>query len=234
MDQLGVAARLSGRQPTLRPPNQRHDPAQVLPSADECCGPAKPDPGRHSQPKVRQQKQWHSQSINPIHYCRNVWDPNIASCKRMGSSGQHFDIVRLQYKSPCGRAGQEKCTFLARFASSFLLHWHWWMQKFRRWTYAELDVDKICSLVECSIVPREDDGSGKCCWGHVSVYESKFLIVPLCPGHSQLSYISRTDFKFASNSQIPWNAKTPLTLGESHPAGMTESTAKCWPTKCGD
>lgn len=109
---------------------------------------------------------------------RNVWDPNIASCKRMGPSGQHFDIVRLQYKSPCGRAGQEKCTFLAR-----------------RWTYAELDVDKICSLVECSIVPREDDGSGKCCWGHVSVYESKFLIVPLCPGHSQLSYISRTDFK---------------------------------------
>uniref|UniRef100_A0A915LTN1 Uncharacterized protein n=1 Tax=Meloidogyne javanica TaxID=6303 RepID=A0A915LTN1_MELJA len=43
---------------------------------------------------------------------RTLWDPNVIGIKRVGPSGQNFDIVRFQYKPTLITLG--KCSFLAR------------------------------------------------------------------------------------------------------------------------
>ena len=66
---------------------------------------------------------------------------------------------------------------------------------FRRWTYGELGNETTCSLIECSITPREGDNNNIGDFERVYVHESKFLILPRCAGFSQIIYISRIDFK---------------------------------------
>lgn len=76
-----------------------------------------------------------------------------------------------------------KCSFLAR-----------------RWTYSELGNESSCSLIECSITPQEDNSNNlNEDFERLYVHESKFLIVPRCPGFSQIIYISRIDFKGRSS-----------------------------------
>nr|CAD2131367.1 unnamed protein product [Meloidogyne enterolobii] len=113
---------------------------------------------------------------------RTLWDPNVIGIKRVGPSGQNFDIVRFQYKPTLITLG--KCSFLAR-----------------RWTYNEIGNESpTCSLIECSVTSQEDDNNldgGD--FERVYVHESKFLIVPRCAGFSQIIYISRIDFKGRSS-----------------------------------
>jgi len=45
-------------------------------------------------------------------FFRTLWDPNVIGIKRVGPSGQNFDIVRFQYKPTLITLG--KCSFLAR------------------------------------------------------------------------------------------------------------------------
>uniref|UniRef100_A0A1I8BRY1 MIR domain-containing protein n=1 Tax=Meloidogyne hapla TaxID=6305 RepID=A0A1I8BRY1_MELHA len=70
----------------------------------------------------------------------------------------------------------------------------------RRWTYSELGNESSCSLIECSITPQEDNSNNlNEDFERLYVHESKFLIVPRCPGFSQIIYISRIDFKGRSS-----------------------------------
>jgi hypothetical protein len=118
----------------------------------------------------------------------------VTGWKRIGPSGQNFDIIKLQYRRDL-LDPKDKHSFLARYIYAHNIIFHdWFFLPIRRWSYSEFDHDSICSLIECSVVPRGQDKQNVV-GSNVSVYESKFLIREICPGHSQLTYISRLDFK---------------------------------------
>jgi len=50
--------------------------------------------------------------LNKKNFFITLWDPNVIGIKRVGPSGQNFDIVRFQYKPTLITLG--KCSFLAR------------------------------------------------------------------------------------------------------------------------
>lgn len=117
--------------------------------------------------------------LTVILHGRNFWDSHVIECKRIGPSGQNFDIVKVQYRSTMDVL--EKHAFLAR-----------------KWTYSEFDDDSLCSVIECSIVPCFEKRHQQNC-GNVSVFESKFLIKPIHHDNSLLTYISRIDLRGKSS-----------------------------------